>query len=266
LQEALRLGVTFFDTAQYYGLAEERLARSGVVQHPEVVVCTKCAQFLERGEYASPEILETKIRQQVGESLKALGVSRLKLLLLHGPTKEQLEDGALVGIITTLQKEGVVEYWGASTRGEESALAVINAGADVIQVAYNIADQRMVPRVLPFAKEKNVGVINRSVYLKGVFAGNAKYLSESLAPLKQCADRAQQFADSLQISLPELALRYTLSEEALSVGLVGTAKSSHLRSATEAVAKGPLPREVVETLRSFAIHDPALVDPAQWPK
>src|SRR3989344_5280041 len=63
LQQAVELGVTFFDTANYYGLAEERLGKSGVLKNPDVVVCTKCAQFLEKGEYFAPAELEAKIRE-----------------------------------------------------------------------------------------------------------------------------------------------------------------------------------------------------------
>lgn len=266
LQKAVELGVTFFDTANYYGLAEERIGKSGILQRPEVVVCTKCAQFLEKGESYTADEAEKKIRAQIDDSRRQLGLDVLPLVLLHGPSVRQLEEGFLSGLMHTLREEGALRYWGASVRGEESALAAIAAGVDALQVAYNIADQRMVGRVFAAAQERGVGIINRSLYLKGVFVGKAAYLPESLAPLKDMATKAQRIADELGVSLPELALRYTLSEQAIGVGLIGTANQEHLERAVRALSKGPLPADVVESLRGLALQDPDQIDPARWPK
>lgn len=266
LADAVEAGVIFFDTANYYGLAEERIGKSGIMRNPDVVVCTKCAQFLEKGEYFTPAELEAKIREQVQSSLRTLGLSALPLLLLHGPSAQQLQEGTLTAIVKKLQNEGSIRSWGASTRGEEPALAAIAAGADAIEVAYNIADQRMARRVFPAAAQKGVGVINRSVYLKGAFAGKAGHLPDSLAPLKAAVASAQSVADRLGIPLPELALRFALSESAINVSLIGTAKREHLISAVQALAQGPLPEAAVAALRALAIETEAQVDPAQWPK
>ena len=46
------------------------------------------------------------------------------------------------------------------------------------------------------------------------------------------------------MSLPELALRYTLSELAIDVGIIGTAKLEHLERSVQAISKGPLPSAV----------------------
>ncbi|MCR4325889.1 MAG: aldo/keto reductase, partial [Patescibacteria group bacterium] len=135
-----------------------------------------------------------------------------------------------------------------------------------LQVAYSIADQRMVARVFPAAQERGVGIINRSIYLKGVFAGKVGYLPETLAPLKAVTEETQRIADELSISLPELALRFTLSEPAINVGLIGTAKFGHLEHAVGALSRGALPADVVESLHGLALTDPDQIDPARWPK
>jgi aryl-alcohol dehydrogenase-like predicted oxidoreductase len=266
LQKAVELGVTFFDTANYYGCAEERIGKSGILKNPEVVVCTKCAQFLEKGESYNADEIEKKIRTQIDDSRRQLRLDTLPLVLLHGPSALQLEERMLPKLMHTLQIEGVLRYWGASVRGEEPALAAIAAGADAIQVAYSIADQRMAVRVLRTAQEQGVGVINRSIYLKGVFAGKAWTLTESLTPLKVVAEKARYIADELGMPLPELALRFTLSEPAIGIGIVGTAKPEHLEHAVGALSKGPLPADVVESLRGLALEDPDQIDPARWPK
>jgi len=263
LKTAVGLGITFFDTANYYGLAEERIGKSGILKDPRVVVCTKCAKFLEDGEILTPAQMQKKIFEQVESSLRTLGVDAIPLLLLHGPSAEQLREGVLTAIISRLKKEGKIRYWGVSTRGETAPLAAVERGADAVQVAFSIADRRMAP-VFAAAQEKGVGVINRSVYLKGVFAGRAEHLPDSCVALKQTAAKAQIIARSLGVSLTELALRYTLSESAIASSLVGTSKAEHLESAVGALQKGALPGDVVQQLRMLAIDDPNEVDPARW--
>jgi aryl-alcohol dehydrogenase-like predicted oxidoreductase len=267
LQAAVELGITFFDTANYYGLAEERIGKSGILKNPNVIVCTKCAQFLEKGEVLAPAEIEQKITEQVESSIRMLGVEALTILLLHGPSAEQVEEGLLGAIVERLKKEGKILFSGASTRGEEAPLALMRSSwADIIQVAFNIADQRMVPRVFAEAQKEGIGVINRSVYLKGAFAGREEYLPGALKPLKSIVSAAQKIADDLHIPLAELALRYTLSEPAIGVSLVGTSKLQHLGSTAHALNRGPLPADIVASLRALSISDPSQVDPARWPK
>lgn len=265
LTEAVRLGVTFFDTANYYGLAEERIGKSGILKDTRVVVCTKCAQFLEQGEYFSPEVLEQKIRAQIESSRKNLGLDVLPLVLIHGPSKEQVEEGVLIHIMETLRAEGKLRVWGASTRGIAPPQALMARDVPVLELAYNVADKRM-DAVLQEARQKNVGIINRSVYLKGVFAGKAALLPDTLLPLKNIVQEAESCAQEAGIPLWELALRYTLSEPAIHTTLVGTAKKAHLLQAVEAFAKGPLPKDICERLRVHASADALQVDPAEWPK
>ncbi len=267
LQTAVENGITFFDTANYYGLAEERIGRSGIIANPAVVVETKCAKFLENGEYFPRPELEQKIRDEVSSSLSKLDVAALSVLMLHGPSKEQIENGELIDIVNALKREGKIKFAGVSTRGEEAPLAAIASGAfDVIQIAYSILDQRMAKKVLPAAKKKNIGVVNRSVLLKGALTPLVSHLPSALDPLKNNSNKALAVAQGLGIGLPELALRFTLSEETIATSLIGTNSVTHLKAAIDGLMRGVLPDDAVRVLRKLALDDPLQVDPARWPK
>jgi len=264
LKRAVERGVTFFDTANYYGLAEERIGKSGILKDPNVVVCTKCAKFLEDGIPLTPQRMERTIFEQVESSLRTLGVEALPLLLLHGPSKAQIEEGILEDIVGKLKTQGKICFSGASTRGEDAPLALLERSwSDAIQVAFSIADQRMIP-VFRRAMEKGVGAINRSVYLKGAFAGRAEHLPPAVTRLRDTVARAEKIASEAGITLPELALRFTLSEPAIAVSLIGTSDSAHLEAACVAIEKGPLPHDIVGALKLLAIDDPDEIDPARW--
>ena len=124
LKTAVDLGITYFDTARGYGVAEERLGKFGISRTDGVVVGTKCAQFLEKGEDPRGAELEKKIRIEVEESLRLLKVDSLQLLQLHGGTKEQIERGELIDIVRHLIEEGKVQHVGIATRGIDAETAV----------------------------------------------------------------------------------------------------------------------------------------------
>lgn len=267
LKSAVEMGITYIDTARGYGVAEERIGKSGIGNIPGVIIGTKCAQFLEKGEDPRGIELEKRIREEIETSLRQLKLDVLPLVQLHGGSAEQIKRGELIEIMQKLKDEGKVRHVGIATRGIEAPLAAITSGFfETIQTAYSILDQRMAARVLPEAREKNIGIINRSVLLKGALTAAAEKLPENLTPLKENSAAAAAIAKSMEIDLPTLAIRFAASNPAISTILLGTIKPHHLASAIAAVASGPLPPEILVNLHNLALEDPAQVDPAQWPK
>ncbi len=266
VRQSVDLGITFIDTAHFYGEAEERIGKSGVAKLPGVVVATKCGHVLDRGESFTAEEFEWQVRSEVEESLRKLKLDVLSLVLYHGGSPEQIRSGLLVEVVQKLKDEGKVRFAGISTRGEESPLAAIETGFfDVIQVGHSILDQRLVARILSLAEKRNIGVMNRSVLLKGALTGARRHLPDELAPLKANADRAEAIGRGFGVDLPTLAIRFALSNPAISIVLVGTNKLEHLKRARNAALAGPLPADVLVELRGLAIDDYRQVDPKYWP-
>jgi len=266
LKSAVDMGITYIDTARGYGVAEERIGKSGIGNIPGVVIGTKCAQFLEQGEDPRGAELEKRIRDDITTSLKMLRVDSLQLVQLHGGSKEQIERGELIEIMQKLKDEGIIQHVGIATRGEDAPLAAIKAGFfATIQTAYSILDQRMAKQVLPAAKQNNVGIINRSVLLKGALTSAASQLSNDLAPLKNNSQQAAEIAKQLNTDLPSLAIRFVSSNPAISTALIGTVEPDHLKTALAATQAGPLPQDILTKLYTLAIDDPSQVDPSKWP-
>lgn len=267
LKYAVESGVTYFDTARGYGVAEERIGKSGILKRTGIVVGTKCAQFLEQGEDPRGVELEQKIRADIETSLTMLQVDCLQLVQLHGSSAEQIERGELITILQQLIDEGLVQHVGIAVRGEAAAQAAIDSGFfKTIQLAHSILDQRMCTQILPAAASHTVGIINRSVLLRGALTPGGQNLPEQLAPLKANAAEAATIAADLSIDLPTLAMRFVLSNPAVTTALLGTYNPSHLDSALAAAAAGPLPIEVLSKLQILGLTDPMQVDPSQWPK
>ena len=267
LKTAIDLGITYIDTARGYGVAEERIGKFGISKIDGVLVGTKCAQFLEQGEDPTGAELEKRIRSDIEESIRLLHVDSLPLVQLHGGNKEQIERGELIEIMQKLKDAGTVQHVGIATRGEAAPLTAIESGFfETIQTAHSILDQRMVQNVLPQAKNADVGIINRSVLLKGALTPAAEQLPNELAVLKENSQQAAAIATELGIDLPTLALRFVLSNDAVSTALIGTVTPTHLKSAVSALEAGPLPEDILSKLKKLAITDENQIDPGNWPK
>ncbi|TSC78307.1 MAG: aldo/keto reductase [Parcubacteria group bacterium Gr01-1014_33] len=168
LREAVEMGVTFFDTAHFYGSAEERIGKSGIAKMEGVIVATKCGHVLDKALAITKEELEKEVRKEVDESRKKLDMDTLPLVMFHGGSKKQIEEGGLIEIMQQLKDEKKVAYSGITTRGEEAPMAAIQSNFfDALQVPYSILDQRMSKAVLAEAEKKNIGIVARSVLLKG---------------------------------------------------------------------------------------------------
>ena len=266
LHATVALGVTFIDTGHFYGAAEERIGKSNIAQTPGVIVSTKCGHVLDRGEEISDAELARAMRAEVEESLRKLKLDVIPLVQVHGGSAERIKDGSIIAGMQAIKDAGLAQYVGISTRGEEAPLAAIESGFfDTLQLAHNVLDQRMVARVFAEAKKKNIGIINRSVLLKGALTPASQYLAPQLAELKKNSDMAGEIAKELGTDLPALAIRFALSNEAVSTVLVGSNKIKNIEKAVAAAEAGPLPPDVLTKLRELAITDPLQVDPKNWP-
>ncbi|MBI4021962.1 MAG: aldo/keto reductase, partial [Candidatus Andersenbacteria bacterium] len=83
LKTALELGITYFDTARGYGVAEERLGKFGISKKKGVVIGTKCGQFLKQEPNLAGSALDNRIRADIDLSRRALRHDSLPLVLLH---------------------------------------------------------------------------------------------------------------------------------------------------------------------------------------
>lgn len=266
LKSALELGVTYIDTARGYGVAEERIGKFGISQIDGVVIGTKCGQFLKQEPDLHGVALEQKIRDDIDTSRRNLKQDRLQLVQLHIESPDYTDFRELIEIMQKLMDEEKVAHVGIATRGEAAPLAAFATDFfETSQVAYSILDQRMAQTVLPHAQKKNIGVINRSVLLKGALTAAAAQLPNELTSLKENSLKAAQIASTLGIDLPTLAIRFAVSNPAITTILIGTINPEHIATAIAAATEGPLPSSVLDHLYALGITDPNHVDPALWP-
>ena len=266
LRQAMECGVNLFDTAPGYGESERLLGlflRSNLGCH----VATKVSVPKDPDGAASRgSSLRGAVRLSLEDSLRTLRRDPLDVVQIHNATVEVVREGEIADVLLAAKREGKVRFLGASVYTEGEALAVIDAGCfDVIQVAYNLLDQRMAERVFPAAGRSGVGIIVRSALLKGVLTAKGEWLPPGLAPLRLAAERAQDALGGTWRSLEEAALRFCLSSPFVSTVLTGARTGEELERSLAAAEAGPLPQEMMTLTPGFALDDDRLLNPSRWP-
>jgi aryl-alcohol dehydrogenase-like predicted oxidoreductase len=183
IHTALDAGVNWIDTAAVYGLghSEEVVGRAikGRAQRPYIF--TKCSRvWNEKGEIGY-SLKSSSIRNELEASLRRLDVDAIDLYQIHWPQPdEDIEEGWRT--LVDLQKEGKVRHIGVSNFNvEQMKRAEKIAPITSLQPNYNIVTPEIEKAVLPYCRERNIGVIVYAPMKSGLLTG--KMTRERIATL-----------------------------------------------------------------------------------
>lgn len=273
LDRAIGLGVDFVDTALAYGdghseeLIGEAARRSETTVHVATKVPPKTLRWPGRGEDRVEEVFPGDwIRSCVEGSLRNLGRDAIELLQLHVWHDAWLDRGDWCETVLALKGEGKVRFFGVSANDHEpdTALELVRSGrVDSVQVVYNVFEQSPASELFPAALEQGVGVIARSPFDEGGLTGRIDGTTEFPEGdwrreyfrgerKREVAERLRSLADDLDVApdeVPELALRFVLSAEAVSTVIPGMRSIRNVERNCAAADAGALPGEVVSRLR-----------------
>ena len=260
---ALDLGVNLIDTAQAYGESEAIIGRALKSRRSEYILATKISSVSWEG-YTGTELRE-RVEASITESLRTLKTDLIDLLYIHNATPELIQCGEIVEIMQRAQEVGYARFIGTTTYGEAAPLAVLEDGRfDCIQLAYNLLDRQFEERVLPLAKENDVGVVIRSVLLKGALTYRYAHLPEELRELRTVVEAVNSLCRAQSSSLSELAYRFVLAHPAVSTALVGTGRVHELQEIVSFAGCDALQPELLHDIREVVVS-PDQLNPGTWP-
>lgn len=266
LHRAADAGITLFDTAPGYGDSEALLGQA-LKKFQQCLFATKVPVPRDHtGNLLLGEGCKQHIEQSLLQSLQALRRDVLDIVQIHNATMEVLEQSDLFELLNQAKQRGLIRWIGASVYQEHEALAAIRSGiCDVLQVPYNLLDQRMAERVFPAAAEAGVGIIVRSVFLKGVLTEKVNWLPSQLTPLKEAAEKMKSCFVLTWEGLASMALRFCLSHPSVATVLVGIRTVDELYHALDVDRSERLTEEQCRIAQSLQLHDESLLNPNLWP-
>ena len=264
LNHLLDSGVNLIDTAANYPGAEEAIADTVGGRRGEFVVVSKCGTKLP--DLNEPAWSAEMVTKTVDRSLRRLKTDRLDVMLLHSCDLDTLRKGEALGALVKARDAGKVRFVGYSGDNEAAEYAASLPEVAVVQTSVNVADQANIDRVLPAAREHDVGVMAKRPIAnaawkdlgeqQGLYKTYAATYTERLS--KMNLDPASLgFPGPRDAAWSELALRFTLSQGGVHTAIIGTTNPENAKANLSAVEKGPLPDDVVKKIReAFRAADP----------
>jgi len=262
IHKALDAGINCLDTAPSYGNSEivigEALKQTSVT--PTIVSKVLLPNISDNGTTNSKEISSS-----IESSLQSLGIETLDILLIHNTSVNALKSEEVRTALQDAKQQGKVRFIGASCYADDLPAEVLSyPDFRVMQVPFNLLDQKMAAGFFQAALTNGIGVFARSIYLRGVLTPQVNCLPERLLPLKAAAFKALEIAGDEVRGLSELALRFSLSFSGVSSVLIGVKNVSELESNLADAERGVLSAELLTQLRTVDLGVSPMVDTRTW--
>ena len=274
IDRAVELGCNFFDTAYAYGMGRsEKLLGDALKSHAGTKLYTatkvppKNLKWPGRAETPIADVFPASyIVEMTEKSLANLGVGTIDLQQLHVWSDAWADDEGWQRAAQELKRQKLIDAFGISVNRWEPAnvIKALRTGlVDAVQVVYNIFDQNPEEALFPVCRELDVAVIARVPFDEGSLTGtlskdsrwpdgdwrNIYFTPDNLAETLARVERLKNLVPD-GMDLPELALRFVLSERTVSTVIPGMRKERHVER-NLAVSDGrPLSPASKEALRA----------------
>jgi aryl-alcohol dehydrogenase-like predicted oxidoreductase len=247
IERALDLGINTIDTAPVYGFgrAEEivgkALRRIPAARRP--YIATKVGLHWRDGKIYR-DSRPARLRQEVDDSLRRLGVEEIDLYFVHWPDRQSSFVEA-ARTLESLRRDGkireiAVSNYLPSDMGEFLRGASIAAN----QLPYNMFEREIERDTLPFCREHRIPVVAYGALCRGLLSGHMtaerrfagddlrnvdpKFQPPRFQHYLAAAKALEELANDLGRSLLGLAIRWLLDQEDVACALWGARRPEQL--------------------------------------
>jgi aryl-alcohol dehydrogenase-like predicted oxidoreductase len=184
------------------------------------------------------------LREGVEASLRNLRTDYIDLYQVHWPDpKTPAEETGRA--LADLVREGKIRHAGVSNYSPLQMMELAEYGpVETDQPPYHMFHRDIEPEILPFAEKNDIGVLVYGPLAHGLLSGamspqttfaaddwrgsSRDFKGEKFARDLELVERLKQYAASHEITLPQLAVAWTISNPAVDVAIVGARHPAHL--------------------------------------
>ncbi len=269
LENAVELGINFFDTADTYGdgFGEEILASVLGHRRNDLVIATKFGYDIydptpRDGHRERPQKFDREfVKFACEQSLRRLDTDYIDLYQVHNPRVGALERDELFETLEQLQFEGKIRHFGVALGPdigwfEEGEMAMRQRQVDSLQIIYSILEMEPAIDFFPIAEECQVGLLSRVPHASNTLTGEftevpafdendhrafrrAEWMREALAKVERVRFLAQEDSRTMAQS----ALQFVLRKPQIVSVLPNFTSLDELREYTAAVETPPITDE-----------------------
>jgi aryl-alcohol dehydrogenase-like predicted oxidoreductase len=248
IHRALDLGINCFDTAEAYGFgtSERSLAKALGARRKDAVVVTKFGI----GYKEAPNFRDSsrqRIMASIEKSLQNLNTDHVDVYMVHWPDMNTPFEETMLALDDII-KQGKARCAGVSNfRLAQLERSMRARRVDVAQYCWNMFDRRMQKEIFPYCSEQQIGVMAYGSLAYGLLTGTfsestdfggddwrarrgrmgginlfqhlfgPEYFPKNL----KAVEELKGLAATYDKTLPQFALRWTLSNPVVSTALVG---------------------------------------------
>jgi len=254
--KALDLGVTLFDTAQFYGLGagEEIMGQALKGKRHDCIIVTKGG--LRWDPASSPASVKPEedsskesLNKMLEGSLRRLQTDYIDLFLIHQPDTSRSFSEPME-VLGKWKEEGKICYGGVSNFSVAQVEESLKTFPIVCnQVGYNLFDRRPEEELFPFCREHDLGIMAYGSLSYGLLTGtmtaSTKFKEDDWRHRLQAfglpifegehflrnlekVERLKKIAASQDKSITQLAVAWVLSNPMVTVALTGVRKPSEI--------------------------------------
>lgn len=273
LRASADLGCNFFDTAWAYGEGNsDRLLGQLLLRNPQkrLYAASKVppmnrkwpASSVDRYEDVFPQEHVLKHVQLIRASL---GVDTIDLVQFHVWDDSWADNQEFLRTVDRLKREKLISSFGLSLNRWQPAngIKALRTGCvDAVQVIYNIFDQSPEDELFRVCEEMDIGIIARVPLDEGSLGGKltpktsfpdgdwrSRYFGpENLPATLKRVDALKAIVPG-GMTLPEMALRFILSNPQVSTTIVGMRSLDHVRSNVALSDGAGLKPDLLQSLR-----------------
>ena len=258
LRAAKKGGVEFLDTASVYGEAETLLGNFGVEQVGFHVIS-------KLRPWGQQETDKAAVLLEIESSLRRLKIKQLYGYMLH--RAEDMNHEVVVQSMVTAKREGLVKHIGVSVYEPEEALRVVQSGIwDMIQIPYNVLDQRLDGTdFFELAKKNHIKVFARSAFLQGLLLMEPEQLSPHLQKAGPYIEKFRQIVAKNHYALEEGAMLYSYCHPGIDYVVFGVDTEAQLIKNIEICEKAESFNACWKTLNGAFFGVPReIIVPSLW--
>ena len=283
VDQALELGINYFDTANSYGIGKSEQALGAALQgrRQQALVATKFGNRMGDGPNDAGASRMAIIRA-CEESLKRLNTDYIDLYQLHWPDPETPIEETLRAL-DDLVRAGKVRYIGASNlfawqlceahfTAERCGLSRFISAQDHYSLLYRDIEKRFEPfcvkygigmtHYFPLAGGMLAGAYRRGQVTPGTRqANNPNTAAWQSARNWDVQEKLLDFAQQRGWTLPQMSLAWLLSRPATFTVIAGADRPEHLRENVKALEVRFTPEDLVEIDRITLVDEDRSVAP-----
>ena len=239
IEKALELGVTFYDTADFYGLGHsERLLGRVLGDRDDVIIASKVGHRLSDDGTIWMDYSKEYIIHSCEESLRRLNREAIDIYQLHTAQVSDLKKGECVEAMEQLKQQGKIRCWGLSLNTfhpePEADYMMEHRLGSGFQLVLNILNQQCLA-ILDRARKQGMGIIARMPLQFGVLTGkftkqstfapddhrSFRLTPEILSDTLDALEPVWAMAEKYNLSKTELSMSFILSFDSVSTVIPG---------------------------------------------